>query len=95
MLLLYDYHCYTFHVFIKDALVRSTHVEKIFPFPTVAPKYVSVQKEGVVSLEQGMNEKESCTEFPDDWQNKTVVAIFSENCQRKFEMEDWDPFLPT
>lgn len=43
---------------------------------------------GVVSLEQGMNEKESCVEFPDDWQNKTILVIFSENCQRKFEIED-------
>jgi len=35
-----------------------------------------------------MNEKESCTEFPDDSQNKTVLVIFSENCQRECEIED-------
>lgn len=66
--------------------------KKIFPFPTVAPKYISVQ---TFQKEQAMNEKESCTEFPDDWQNRTVLVIFSKNCQRKFMIEGWGPFLPT
>lgn len=46
------------------------------------------------SLDQRMNERESCVQFPDSRQNKTVLVIFSEIHQGNFETRLSFPSCP-